>query len=419
MSTRTSTTRIYARKGRGARRYWADFRQYADVGGKREPLVAAGERVATTNRDVAQHVATARLRELEEARKGRGLGVKPSVTLEWMVLEHLTAKSAAGRVTDRWVESNEKFLEAAMREFGRDRELGTITVVDVRQWVEKLQRERTSRKKARSAGTARHYLNGLSNLYRRAMSEGHATFNPAAAMMDKPIARHVEARWLEVSDAAVLLERARLYVPSKHGGNERIPFAYALIAMHLLTGARTREVLGLERTDINFERQTVTFRPNRWRRLKTAQSTRVVRMFPQLEEILRTYLDGPYAPTGALLFPSKDREGREAMIDDFRKLLDNVADGLWAEGEVRSKMFRHTYCSARLQTLDHGAPVSPFTVARDLGHGGDAMVKAVYSHLGEVRHRSEVVEYRVEQHTKAQLRLRELEEQRRGLHLVA
>ena len=30
-----------------------------------------------------------------------------------------------------------------------------------------------------------------------------------------------------------------------------------------------------------------------------------------------------------------------------------------------------------------------------------AMVQRVYSHLGTIRHRSEVVEYRIEQHTQA------------------
>jgi len=48
--------------------------------------------------------------------------------------------------------------------------------------------------------------------------------------------------------------------------------------------------------------------------------------------------------------------------------------------------------------LDSGAPVSPFTVGRELGHGGDALVRKVYGHLGTVRHRADVVEYRVEQH---------------------
>src|SRR5690606_8030348 len=60
-------------------------------------------------------------------------------------------------------------------------------------------------------------------------------------------------------------------------------------------------------------------------------------------------------------------------------------------GSLRTKMFRHTYCAARLQTLDRGAPVSTYTVARELGHESEAMVRRVYAHLGEVRHRSEVV----------------------------
>ena len=50
--------------------------------------------------------------------------------------------------------------------------------------------------------------------------------------------------------------------------------------------------------------------------------------------------------------------------------------------------------------MDHGAPVSIFTVSRELGHGSEALVKRIYGHLGTVRHRAKVVEYRVEQHKK-------------------
>ena len=46
-----------------------------------------------------------------------------------------------------------------------------------------------------------------------------------------------------------------------------------------------------------------------------------------------------------------------------------------------------------------GAPVAAWTVAKELGHTGTAMIEKTYGHLGEVRHRSEAVEYRVEQHT--------------------
>ena len=87
------------------------------------------------------------------------------------------------------------------------------------------------------------------------------------------------------------------------------------------------------------------------------------------------------------------------MLRDIRGLLDRLGErAAWKPGEIRARMFRHTHCSSRLQTLDHGAPVSPYTVARELGHGGQSMVYRVYGHLGTVRHRAEVVEYRVEQH---------------------
>jgi integrase len=124
-----------------------------------------------------------------------------------------------------------------------------------------------------------------------------------------------------------------------------------------------------------------------------------------LEEILRAYLSERTAqevlynrPTHRLLFPAEDG----GMRRDIRGLLDRLGERTgWKPGEMRAKMFRYTYCAARLQTLDHGASVGPYTVARELGHGSTAMVEKAYSHLGTLRHRSEVVEYRVEQHVAA------------------
>jgi len=155
-------------------------------------------------------------------------------------------------------------------------------------------------------------------------------------------------------------------------------------------------VLGLEVSDISFDRNTVTFRPNQFRRLKTQRSHRVLPLWPQLAEVLQPSTDQRVVERGGtLLFPAEDG----GMVTDWRKLLDRIASRAgWKAGEIRSKRFRHTYCAARLQTLDGGAPVSVFTVSRELGHSSTAMVEKVYSHLGTMRHRSEVVEYRVEQH---------------------
>src|SRR5213595_3754301 len=129
---------------------------------------------------------------------------------------------------------------------------------------------------------------------------------------------------------------------------------------------------------------------------KTENAVRVVPLWPQLAAILRPYIAGK--PPEALLFPTPKHP--ERSLKDIRKMLGGIVEstGIWKAREIHPYIFRHTYCAARLQTLDGGAPVSAYTVGKEMGHGGDAMVRKVYGHLGQVRHRAEAVEYRVEQH---------------------
>ena len=119
-------------------------------------------------------------------------------------------------------------------------------------------------------------------------------------------------------------------------------------------------------------------------------------LWPHLEEILRPYVFNPDRPPTRLLFP-RFCQGGEGMLTDFRKALNRVTvPAGWESGAITSKMFRHTYCSTRLATLDRGAPVSPDTVSREMGHNSRDLVEQVYGHLGRnPRHRAEVVEYRV------------------------
>jgi integrase len=262
-----------------------------------------------------------------------------------------------------------------------------------------------------SEGTVRHHLNALSNLYARARSEGWVTtgYDPVGDLLEKPVGDPEAPRWLEVPEAALYLAAAH-HTPAGPAANGQPPvsFGYELVATFLLTGGRQDEVLGLEVSDVDLERKTVTFRPNAWRRLKTEKSHRTVPLWPQLERILRPYVAG--ASASRLLFPSP-RNGK--MLTDVRKLLDRVmakAGTLYVmdegrrrkaeEGEIRTKAFRHTYITARLQTLDHGQPVSLWTVAREVGHSSTGMIERVYGHLGTVRHRATAVEYRTAQHRK-------------------
>jgi integrase len=289
-------------------------------------------------------------------------------------------------------------LRTAVEFFGADRDLASIRVADLQKYVNHLQNLPNSRGGTLSGGSIRKYLNSLSNLYRRAVAESLVPpgYNPVTALIEKPTAARREAKWLEVHEAALLVESAHTYRPARPELAQ--PHIYPIVATFVLTGGRESEVLGLEVEDVSFDRRIVTFRPNHWRRLKTLTSHRTVPLWPQLEEILREYVFGGHGPLGTLLFPSI-RGSEESMITDLRKALDAIAARAgWREGDIRTKMFRHTYCAARLQTLDRGAPVSEYTVAKELGHGGRAMVERVYGHLGQIRHRSDVVEYRVEQH---------------------
>ncbi len=385
-------SRLYKR---GAR-FYGDFRA---LGGRREPLVPPGEGLATTDRRVAETVLADRVKELERRRVNKVLlGVRDLAELQEYASRHLDLKKKSGRLTDPAIVQLETQLGRACKHFGSHRELSAITVADVQGFTRWLQQQSNGRGGTLGPGTVRHHLNALSNLYVRAAGEQRVPsgYNPVRDMMDKPVGRSDEAKWLEVHDAALLLEAARRYrVPEER--EDHITFMHPLLATFLLTGGRTMEVLGLEVSDVSLDARRVTFRPNEHRRIKTKAGHRVVPLWPQLEEILREHVFGGAGPLpGGLLFPSP-RTGR--MLTDVRKALDTVAKSAgWAKGEIRSKMFRHTYCAARLQTLDHGVPVSPFTVSREMGHGGTGLVDRIYGHVSDVRQRGEVVEYRVENH---------------------
>jgi integrase len=264
-----------------------------------------------------------------------------------------------------------------------------VRVSDVRAWAAHLLAEKGKTGKVLGAESVRRHLFTLSAVYRFAQESELLPpgFNPVAVLREKPAVGQREARWLEVPDAALLLESARTLPRLVTPAGEAIgaEMAYPLLATFLLSGGRRAEVLGLELDDVSFDRGTLTYRPHPHRRLKTRTSWRVVPLCPQLDEILRAYVFGPRLERGGrLLFPSF-ATGAEAMFVDVRKLVDRVAMRAgWKAGELTTRVFRHTWTAARLQTLDRGALVSVYTVARELGHGSEEMVRRVYAHLGNV-----------------------------------
>lgn len=109
-------------------------------------------------------------------------------------------------------------------------------------------------------------------------------------------------------------------------------------------------------------------------------------------------ISGAGQETGQIPCPAHWGSAKVKMIQDVRKAVNAIAERAgWKRGEIHSRRFQTTYANA-LQTLDRGAPMAVWTVPREIGHSSTAMVERVYGKLGQIRHRSEVAEYRVEQH---------------------
>jgi integrase len=327
----------------------------------------------------------------EDRRIGRPVDVtaQPTpTTLQAYVAIYLKKKE--GKVTEQSLLAITLHLKRAVEHFGAERQLASIRAKDVREWDAVLA-TRSGDRRSLAGGPRRQHLNSLSNLFRYAREDEivPSGYDPVGDMTDKPTGAKGEARWLEVDHAALFLEAAKRYVSPRP--DMAVPFAYELIATMLLTGGRPSEVTALTVGDVNLSRDLVTIRGT-----KTANAVRVVPLWPQLAAILRPYIAGK--PPEALLFPTPKDSGRP--LKDLRKMLDGIVTSteVWKAGEIHPYIFRHTYCAARLQTLDGGAPVSAYTVGKEMGHGGDALVRRVYGHLGTVRHRSAAVEFRVEQH---------------------
>lgn len=378
--------RIFTRTGkkRDTPRYYIDLR---DLGQGRKALKMPGDRYAVTDEETAVALAEQALEDALADRRERAKGgVRQVAKLEEYAKRHVRLKEEAGEVTDLTLSKYRIALyDAAVDFFGAERRLDSITPQDLEGYLEYLRQRPNGRGGTISKSTQRWYLNCLGNMFKRAVAEGAARANPVRNMFKKPTPERRESDFLEVPEAALLLEAARVRDPGE---------LYPIVAAFLLTGMRRSELLGLRVEDVDFDRGVLRVRENQHRRVKTDGSERTIPLWPQLRSILRDYLFGREEPLEDLLFPGSDG----GMITDMRKSLDAIGKAAgFEEGRIRTRLFRHTYTATRLQTTDNGAPVSPYTVSKELGHASTRMVERVYAHLGNVRVRSEVVEYRADE----------------------
>lgn len=117
-------------------------------------------------------------------------------------VRHLKLKAQDGEGTYRWLQTAEKHLQAAVDYFG-DPDLGSLNPEDLTGWVEHLRRQDNGRGGKLSDGTVRKYLNSVSNMYARAVSERYVRTNPVGDMYKKPTERRRAAAYLEPEEIPV------------------------------------------------------------------------------------------------------------------------------------------------------------------------------------------------------------------------
>lgn len=378
--------RMYRRNGR----WWADFRDFADVGGAREGLVPDHESYATRDEETAFKLALARLEELRERRR---TGLVEDPLLEEYAERYWQRKLDQRSVRESTITGYRRHLKAILSflrdELGREPRLSDVDTGAVEgYWLHRLRQPGKGGSTIKKS-TVRNELVSLSGVYNDAVRKGRAEVNPVGQLERLPQPEYQEREWLEADEAARLLKAAREMV-----GDDRSrtgPYFHALIATFLLTGGRRREVFGMERGDVDLEHGEVHFRANSHRRLKRDEHARRVPLWPQLRSILVPYIERHDVVSG-LLFPSV-RGGGE-MLTNVSYGLSTALERAEIDKNVTLHNLRHTYTAARLQTLEHGHPVSPYTVVRELGHKNLDQLMDTYGHVQQRPIRKEGVEYR-------------------------
>lgn len=364
---KTVHDRMYYREGRG---WYLDLR---DLGRGRLALIdrGRGERAACENEDRAFEIAK-KVMEMH--------GEDP--TLEAFADHHLTQKGQRRRkgTVERDRISLEQIGSWASGRLGREPRLSDVTkrfVLDYMAW----------RGPRVAAKTLAHELHALSNLMKRAVGRDLVLLNPVPKAKEVEGFEIVAARlpeWYEVGEAARLL-RACAELDSYRPLLPRHP----IVATSLLSGARPGETLGFRVQDFDFSRGVVHIRANEYRLLKRNWHERDVPLWPQLADIVGQYIER--AKPRDLLF-ANPKTGKP--YEKIRYSLKTAHKRARIFKQPRLYNCRHTYCATRLQTLDGGKPVSPYTVMEEMGHRDLTLIERVYGHLQKDRQRLAVVEYR-------------------------
>jgi integrase len=403
--------RLYQRNGR----WYLDLRKYH---AGRIPLAPEGANLATTDYDEALAVASAELARakhdavaMRENKVARFMTVREAARgFEEELVTRVERKQLSASTKTRYELALRQLLgttdehgDPQRSALNQDMRIDRLTVDDVRGALSVLYARVTRRGARLSPSSINHVLVVLRVVCQSARAARCAPsgFNPVGDLRksERPVlSDHRVTDFLEVPEVAALLDA----IPVSYDGT--LPL-YEIAATMLYTGGRKNEVLGLEIRDIDLDRNLVHFRENSYRGLKRHQQ-RVVPLWSELREILVSYLSREGRVAGLVFRPPHDPEAAHLITTDLIGPLQEAHAAAirevpvklrasFAAKRVHPHAFRSTYCSARLQTLDNGRPVSLLAVRTELGHKSQRMIEEVYGKLGSFRYRGETVSYRL------------------------
>jgi integrase len=291
---------------------------------------------------------------------------------EWktLILEHITPKSdkptfndfarrvlaaTASNRREYTQRSYERDYEAEIAPVFGDREVATITPLEVQEW-------QTALLTRKSASRARSYRKIFTLVLKAAVIEGLLSRNPFEIVKAPPV-RYRQKRPFSLEETKTLINNASGWFKN-------------FLTLSFFTGLRTGEALGLEWKHINFVSKTIRIEQSLSHGTlgdpKTIPSFRTIEMLPAVEKALRDQ----YLQTGL--------KGGYLFLTKFNnpvRYLTHVRNDHWAKLLKRCLLdyrelytTRHTFASLMLSNRE-----DPLWVSRMLGHKNLAITLQVYA----------------------------------------
>ncbi len=188
-------------------------------------------------------MAQARLEELKKKRKERPKGAAAKRLLRVLIPDHLKRKAKNAEADAQWLGNVQVHLETAEDYFGPERDIADITLKEMEVYRHHLRQLPNGRGGTMSDGSVAHYMNSLSNLYKRAISD--QLLKPGANVVAlRPIdIERTETEFLEVPEMTEILRFAfEEYEPARP--DLALPFFPVILAGLALEGFGSRSCWG-------------------------------------------------------------------------------------------------------------------------------------------------------------------------------